>query len=330
VKRLWRYLVAGTLLLVGRRPHREVDARPRLLPLEGPDTGPFEIAITVLFLLSALAFLAFPVLWVEDPETQYLGLTMGLGFGLLGTALATAGKTIVPQEESVEERQPLRHEAAETEVAQMVVEGDDRISRKKLVFGAAGLAGAAWTSAVLVSLDSMGPFLGTDRLKQTPWYAGRRIVDEEGKPIRAEDVTIGAFLMAFPEGAPKDDIASPINVIRLPLSIIHLPPAHRTWTPGGIMAFSRICPHAGCAVSMYRWPLYAPQEPKGPAFICPCHYSTFDPADGGQVLFGPAGRDLPMLPIYVGSDGYLHAAGTFDEPVGPSWWGVRIFGQHKT
>ena len=37
--------------------------------------------------------------------------------------------------------------------------------------------------------------------------------------------------------------------------------------------------------------------------VCPCHYSTFDPATGGTVTFGPAGRDLPMLPIYADARG---------------------------
>ena len=63
-------------------------------------------------------------------------------------------------------------------------------------------------------------------------------------------------------------------------------------------------------------------EPK-PALVCPCHYSTFDPATGGTVIFGPAGRKLPMLPLQIDRRGYLRAAGTFDGPVGPSWWGVR-------
>ena len=64
----------------------------------------------------------------------------------------------------------------------------------------------------------------------------------------------------------------------------------------GIVAYSKICTHAGCAVSLYRVPTFAPVEPK-PALVCPCHYSTFDPAKGGGVLFGPAGRPLPQLPL---------------------------------
>ena len=60
-----------------------------------------------------------------------------------------------------------------------------------------------------------------------------------------------------------------------------------------------------------------------PALVCPCHYSTFDPAAGGAVLFGPAGRPLPQLPLQIDHAGHLRAAGTFSGPVGPSWWGVR-------
>ena len=59
------------------------------------------------------------------------------------------------------------------------------------------------------------------------------------------------------------------------------------------------------------------------ALVCPCHYSTFDPATGGTVLFGPAGRPLPQLPLTVDADRTLRAAGNFSGPVGPGWWGVR-------
>ena len=31
-----------------------------------------------------------------------------------------------------------------------------------------------------------------------------------------------------------------------------------------------------------------------------------------------------MLPLEIDPRGYLRAAGTFDEPVGASWWGVRL------
>jgi ubiquinol-cytochrome c reductase iron-sulfur subunit len=110
--------------------------------------------------------------------------------------------------------------------------------------------------------------------------------------------------------------------VRLQRGDLDLPEGRDDWAPEGLLAYSKICTHAACAISLYRTPLYEPTAPK-PALVCPCHYSTFDPATGGTVLFGPAGRDLPQLPLDVDSEGYLVAAGDFSGPVGPSWWGVR-------
>jgi ubiquinol-cytochrome c reductase iron-sulfur subunit len=62
-------------------------------------------------------------------------------------------------------------------------------------------------------------------------------------------------------------------------------------------------------------------ESRGPALVCPCHYSTFDVLDGGSVEFGPAGRSLPQLPLQIDAAGVLLAAGPMSGPVGPSWWG---------
>jgi ubiquinol-cytochrome c reductase iron-sulfur subunit len=135
--------------------------------------------------------------------------------------------------------------------------------------------------------------------------------------VRADE-----FLTAYPEGANPEEIGSPIILIRLDPATLRLPASRRSWAPQGILAYSKICTHAGCAISLYRVPTFAPTEPK-PALVCPCHYSTFDPADGGSVLFGPAGRPLPQLPLMVDRRGNLRAAGNYSGPVGPSWWGVR-------
>ena len=45
---------------------------------------------------------------------------------------------------------------------------------------------------------------------------------------------------------------------RLPADSSTCPPARRGWAPDGILAYSKICPHAGCAISLYRYPTYAP------------------------------------------------------------------------
>ena len=38
------------------------------------------------------------------------------------------------------------------------------------------------------------------------------------------------------------------------------------------------------------------------------------------MIFGPAARALPQLPLMVDEEGYLVAQSDFEEPVGPSYW----------
>jgi ubiquinol-cytochrome c reductase iron-sulfur subunit len=111
-------------------------------------------------------------------------------------------------------------------------------------------------------------------------------------------------------------------MVKIDPAQLRLPPGREDWAPEGILAYSKICTHAGCAIALYRNPLFDQTEP-GRALVCPCHYSTFDPATGGEVLFGPAGRPLPQLPLMIGPDRELLAAAGLSGPPGPAWWGVR-------
>ncbi|HEY6835968.1 MAG TPA: Rieske (2Fe-2S) protein, partial [Gaiellaceae bacterium] len=170
---------------------------------------------------------------------------------------------------------------------------------------------------------SLGPAIDMARFYATPWRRGRRLVDEHGRPYRAADIEEKNLYTAFAEGSDKEALASSVVLVRLPKDQLHLPSELSGYPADGIVAYSKICTHAGCAISLYRAPLFPPNDP-GPALVCPCHYSTFDPATGGDVTFGPAGRKLPMLPLLIAPNGELRAKGNFDEPVGPSWWGVRL------
>ena len=131
----------------------------------------------------------------------------------------------------------------------------------------------------------------------------------ERRPWRADDIEEEAFFTAYPEHGDPEQIAAPLVLVRLEPAELHLPDGRDGWAPGGIVAYSKICTHAGCAISLYRKPTFAPAEPR-PALVCPCHYSTFDPARGGAVLYGPAGRALPQLPLEVDGNGFLRAAAT--------------------
>ncbi|MDQ3893503.1 MAG: Rieske 2Fe-2S domain-containing protein, partial [Actinomycetota bacterium] len=252
-----------------------------------------------------------------------LGIALGLAFAFLAAAAIVTGQRLVPDDEVAEPYGTDPDERATEEVVAIVGQAGARVTRKRMLVGAASGAGLVLGAALAVPLVSLGPVLDPERLRRSPWRSGRRLVNRYGAPIRARDVVMKSFVTAFPEGADDDNVAAPLIVIRVDPEELELPPERRGWTPEGLMAFSKICTHAGCAVAMYRAPLYAPTSPRA-AFVCPCHYSTFDPRTGGKVIFGPAGRDLPQLPLAIDADGNLVAAGTFSGPVGPSWWGVRL------
>ncbi|MEN3313427.1 MAG: ubiquinol-cytochrome c reductase iron-sulfur subunit, partial [Actinomycetota bacterium] len=183
--------------------------------------------------------------------------------------------------------------------------------------GAVGVLGAALLTPAL----SCGPEANRI-LSRSPWRRGILLVTESDEPIAATGIVVGELVTAFPAAADKEDIASPVIVVRVRPDELDLPPERQSWAPDGLLAYSKICTHAGCAVSEYRYPLYDPTAP-GPALVCPCHYSTFSVTDGGNRIFGPAGRALPQLPLEVDGDGNLVAAGDFSGRPGPSWWGVR-------
>ncbi len=294
---------------------------PPNIERELPSSAGAERAVLAALALATLAAAAFIVLYVAFPDTQLLGLSLGLSLVAFAVALVVAGKRVVPQETAVEEREDFGDAQRQEEVRAIVRRGGDGISRRRMLIGAAGAAGATIGAAALVPAASLGPRVG-DRLRQSPWRPGRRVVDADGTPLTVGDIEIGGFRTGFPEGAKRDELGSPVIVVRLEEDEIELPEAQRAGMPSGVIAFSKICPHAGCAVSIYRHPLYEPTEPR-PALVCPCHFSTFDVRRGGELLFGPAGRPLPRLPLSIGSEGELIADGEYTENYGPSWSGVR-------
>ena len=55
---------------------------------------------------------------------------------------------------------------------------------------------------------------------------------------------------------------------------------------GDIVAFSSLCTHMGCPVQFQQ-----------DHFLCPCHYSKFDPAVNGQAFQGLATQYLPQIQL---------------------------------
>ena len=100
--------------------------------------------------------------------------------------------------------------------------------------------------------------------------------------------------------------------MRLDPSDVNVSEERTDWNVDGIFAYSKVCTHVGCPVALY--------EQHTHHLLCPCHQSQFDVSDGAKVIFGPAARPLPQLPIEVDDEGYLVAQSDFTEPVGPSFW----------
>jgi ubiquinol-cytochrome c reductase iron-sulfur subunit len=325
VRRLGRWLLVGIVLLVGRGRREPGPERRRLVDAQ-PSRPGLELAVALLLLGSALCSAGFVAVYALDrlpAHTQLFGLTLGGAFAFLAAALGVASRAVVPVELVGEPYPDLAHPDEQEAVVQIAEESGDRISRRRLLKVTAAGAGACLCAALLAPVASLGPVLDPGLLRRSPWRRGKRLVDERGAPIRAADVSTKTFLTAYPEGADRELLGSPLVVVRLEEAQLRLPATRRDWAPQGIVAYSKICTHAGCAIALYRAPTFEPTSDR-PALVCPCHYSTFDPADGGSVLFGPAGRPLPQLPLRIGRDGTLVAAGDFSGAIGPSWWGVRF------
>jgi ubiquinol-cytochrome c reductase iron-sulfur subunit len=324
-------LVSALVLLLGRRKRRKPpkDAE-RVTPKMPPDPGAETVTLVLLF-LSALLAAGFIVVYAVDAipdKTQLLGATMGSSLVCIAAALIVVARRLIVTEELVEPYPPAEHPHEQELVAKLVEESGDRITRKRLFALGLGAAGGTLGLAALAPALSFGPFFQTKYFRGTPWRKGVRLVDEQSRPYRASDIQEKDLYTAFPEGLSaqgREEVGAPIVLVRLPIDELRLPQKLHGYDAAGIVAYSKICTHAGCAISLYRDALFQPDEPSPPALVCPCHYSTFDVTDGGTVLFGPAGRALPMLPLSIDKDGYVRAAGNFDGEVGPSWWGTRIW-----
>lgn len=85
----------------------------------------------------------------------------------------------------------------------------------------------------------------------------------------------------FPFSYP--DASSPAVLLRL-----KQPAAGGVGPDRSIVAFSTLCTHKGCPVAF---------RPERKLLICPCHWSSFDPAKGGQMVIGQASQSLPQITL---------------------------------
>jgi ubiquinol-cytochrome c reductase iron-sulfur subunit len=340
------------------RPHRVIGSpapAPNLLAETEADTGEVaedslpaepqykdhadraEKIVAACFLIAFLAGCGFIAAYVglevhSVDATLRSNLALGTSLSVVMLGLGAGSliyvRHVMPDVEIEEERHDMNSTPeARQEFEEYAVEGGraSQLGKRKLARRTLMLATAPLAVAPVVLLRDMGPLPGTS-LRHTVWSPGRRLlVYGTNTPIIPGQFSeAGSMITIVPEGYQDDSDAlakAAVILIKFAPGELHIPTTYdgstligtQNWAVNdSIVAYSKICTHVGCPVALY--------EQTTHHILCPCHQSTFQAAEGARVIFGPAPRPLPQLPMTVDADGYLVARSDFTQPVGPSFW----------
>lgn len=305
----------------GKKAYRQVVAMFGLVPV-------FAIAFIVVYFAvpKEATITVMGSSWFA--QTTFLGLTGGLAVLLIGMGAVHWGRQIMSDVEISEERHSMASTPEEQEGFYEKLNAgiaDANVGRRKMILGSMGGALGVVALPALVTLLDAGPWptdaVRKETIEKTIWAEGVRIVNDANyKLLKASDLEIGQLVNAQPENLMKlhghhlqvEKAKTALIIVRMDPASIKIPESRKDWQVGGILAYSKICTHVGCPISLW--------EQQTHHLLCPCHQSTFDLGNSGVVVFGPAARALPQLPITVDAEGYLIAKSDFTVPVGPSYF----------
>jgi ubiquinol-cytochrome c reductase iron-sulfur subunit len=268
-------------------------------------------AIAAAFSVAILAALGLCAVYVAGGQPQAEGALLFLALGGIGVGLMLWARALMTN--IADETQPRGHgpgRRQEERATATMLGGVEEIRRRRFLARLLLGAGAALAAAALFPIRSLGR-APSGSLFSTPWRAGVRLVDVQGDVVNRDRLEIGSFTTVFPQGHVGSADGQAV-LIHVEPGSLGLPPDRLRAAPEGLVAYSKICTHAGCPLGLY---LAATHQLR-----CPCHQSTFDVLDGARPVYGPAPKPLPQLPIAVAPDGALYALGDFTDPVGPSFW----------
>jgi ubiquinol-cytochrome c reductase iron-sulfur subunit len=309
--------------------HRKADTDPA-----AADRAERQVAIlfgisalgTLLLIVSYIfvpddVFIFIPVMGNQNAHQLGLGLGMAISLFFIGMGAIHWAKTLMPDTEVIAQRHEFRSEDSDRkDFVDAVKSGVSAagLGRRSLIKRSLGAALGLSALSPLLLLRDLGP-LPEKELEKTTWKSGTYLVTDPGnRRIKASDLEVGAVAQVLPEIADPEhrklsDVAKDaVLLIRLRPQEFNLEADKLAMTHDGIIAFSKICSHMGCAVALY--------EQQTKHLLCPCHQSTFDVTRAAKVIFGPSARPLPQLDITIDNDGFLVARQPFSEPVGPSFW----------
>jgi ubiquinol-cytochrome c reductase iron-sulfur subunit len=321
----------------GLEPHL-----PRLTDVDEKAANRATRQVATFFGLVPVLSIGFAVVLLGFPGDSYLEIgpfrahtrkhlhrvSFGLGLLFHGVGAVQWARKLMDDEEMIDYRHGASSSDADknymlTELDKVVDES--KLTRRKVI--GRSLLGALATILLpmIVGLADLGPWptkkKRAETIERTIWAPGVRVVNDiTFEPIKPENIEIGQLINAEPanlqdlEGAEFqiEKAKAAAIVVRMDPNTITIPPARQGWNIGGILCYSKICTHVGCPISLW--------EQQTHHLLCPCHQSTFDLGDAGKVVFGPAARPLPQLPIALDSEGYIVAQRDFLVPPGPSFF----------
>ena len=321
----------------GLEPHL-----PRLTDVDEKAADRATRQVATFFGLVPVLSIGFAVVYFAVPGDAYidfgplrantrnllLGLTFGLALLFLGVGAVQWARKLMDDKEMID----YRHGASSSDddKSYMLTELDKaadeaKLTRRKIIGRTLLAAMATILLPMIVGLADLGPWptkkKRAETIERTIWAPGVRVVnDVTFEPIKPENIEIGQLVNGEPanlqelEGSEYqiEKAKAAVILVRMDPNTITIPPSRETWQIGGILCYSKICTHVGCPISLW--------EQQTHHLLCPCHQSTFDLGDAGVVVFGPAKRALPQLPIAVDAEGYIIAQRDFLVPPGPSFF----------
>jgi rieske iron-sulfur protein len=186
------------------------------------------------------------------------------------------------------------------------------IKRRELLKCAGGCLG---TAALFSVAGRLNAFSGEKNAVAAPQVGDVFVVyaaPQTHNPVCLKDLVIDAppVLVRARDpvsGIVRDDNGNASLILLVRVNPKKITPELRESSVQGVLAYSAMCTHLGCLVE--NW------DAEKKRFQCPCHKSAFDPVQGAKVVFGPAPRPLPLLPLRV-EKGMLKVAGEFSSHVG--------------
>jgi ubiquinol-cytochrome c reductase iron-sulfur subunit len=277
---------------------------------EPGDERSIERVAAASFVVAAGSAILLIVVYVRGGRPQLEGVLLALAFGGLGLGLVVWANGLLGGEPHQEEREELRASEEAAEAVEEDIERGGELRRRVLLKRTLAVAAGAIGAAVLVPIRSLGP-APKHRLLHTAWGRGVAAATADGRLVHADEVPTDALLTVFPEDAIGSADGQAV-LVRVEPSLLQLGPGRRGWAPEGLVAYSKVCTHAGCPVGLYQAATHQ--------LLCPCHQSAFDVLRGAQPVSGPAAWPLPQLPLEIDDQGIVRATGDFSAPVGPGWW----------